>query len=134
MALPGIINQSDFIYIPVVLNIFKYRTLSFQYISHRVLRWTLAPLGLLLIFLSNFALAIHAGILSLSFYPVLFGLQMLFYISALTGWYLQSKRIKVKALFVPYYFFIMTYAVYLGFLRYIKGKQSVNWERAKRAS
>jgi cellulose synthase/poly-beta-1,6-N-acetylglucosamine synthase-like glycosyltransferase len=32
-----------------LLNIFKYGTLSFQYISHRVLRWSLTPLSLILL-------------------------------------------------------------------------------------
>lgn len=32
-----------------LLNIFKYGTLSFQYISHRVLRWSLTPLCLILL-------------------------------------------------------------------------------------
>jgi hypothetical protein len=52
---------------------------------------------------------------------------------ALLGWYLANKQIKVKALFVPYYFFIMNLCMYLGFVKYIRGKQSANWERAKRA-
>jgi hypothetical protein len=50
----------------------------------------------------------------------------------LLGWYLENKSIKVKILFVPYYFFIMNLSVFLGLKRYLKGSQSVNWERAKR--
>ena len=46
---------------------------------------------------------------------------------------LANKQIKVKALFVPYYFFIMNLCMYLGFIRFLRGKQSANWERAKRA-
>jgi fucose 4-O-acetylase-like acetyltransferase len=60
-------------------------------------------------------------------------LQVLFYLLALTGWFLENRKMKVKALFIPYYFFIMNYAVYMGFFRFIKKAQSVNWERAKRA-
>ena len=45
-----------------LLNIFKYGTLSFQYISHRVLRWTLAPLSLLLMLTASLVLAFHEGI------------------------------------------------------------------------
>jgi hypothetical protein len=52
---------------------------------------------------------------------------------ALLGWYFENKRIKVKVLFVPYYFFIMNLCVYLGLFRFLKGKQSVSWERAQRA-
>ena len=117
-----------------LLNIFKYGVLSFQYISHRVLRWTLAPLSLLLMLIAGFILAIHEGILTLGFYSILFWLQILFYLSALLGWYLENKAIRIKLLFVPYYFFIMNLCVFLGLIRYIKGSQSVNWERAKRGA
>jgi cellulose synthase/poly-beta-1,6-N-acetylglucosamine synthase-like glycosyltransferase len=115
-----------------LLNLFKYGTLSFQYISHRVLRWTLAPLSLLLLIPTGLALALSEGLFSLGFYSILFWMQVLFYTSALLGWYLENRSIKVKLLFVPYYFFIMNLSVFLGLRRYLKGSQSVNWERAKR--
>jgi len=115
-----------------LLNIFKYGTLSFQYISHRVLRWTLAPLSLLLMIPAGLMLATNEGISGFGFYSSLFWLQILFYLSALLGWYLENRSIKVKILFVPYYFFIMNLSVFLGLRRYIKGSQSVNWERAQR--
>ncbi len=115
-----------------LLNIFKYGTLSFQYISHRVLRWTLAPLCLLLLIPAGALLAVNEGIMDLGFYSILFWLQVLFYVSALLGWYLENRSIKIKVLFVPYYFFIMNLSVFLGLKRYLKGSQSVNWERAKR--
>jgi cellulose synthase/poly-beta-1,6-N-acetylglucosamine synthase-like glycosyltransferase len=118
-----------------LLNIFKYGTLSFQYISHRVLRWSLAPLSLLLILILNLFLSIREiqqnqpGL-----YTVIMVLQLLFYLAALTGWILENRKLKVKVLFVPYYFFIMNYSVYLGFFRYLRRTQSVNWDRAKRAA
>ncbi len=115
-----------------LLNFFKYGTLSFQYISHRVLRWTLAPLSLLMLIPAGLILAINEGIFEFGFYSLLFWLQILFYAAALLGWYLENKSIKVKILFVPYYFFIMNLSVFLGLKRYLKGSQSVNWERAKR--
>lgn len=117
-----------------LLNVFKYGTLSFQYISHRVLRWTLAPLALLFMIPAGLILALNEGIFGFETYSLLFWLQILFYISALLGWYLENHSIKVKLLFVPYYFFIMNLSVFLGFKRYMKGSQSVNWERAVRAT
>jgi cellulose synthase/poly-beta-1,6-N-acetylglucosamine synthase-like glycosyltransferase len=111
-----------------LLNIFKYGMLSFQYISHRVLRWTITPVALLLVLLLNIFL-IHIS----DFYTVIMGLQILFYLSAFTGWILENKRLKVKIFFIPYYFFIMNYAVFMGFGRFIRKTQSVNWERAKRS-
>jgi cellulose synthase/poly-beta-1,6-N-acetylglucosamine synthase-like glycosyltransferase len=111
-----------------LLNIFKYGLLSFQYISHRVLRWTITPIALLLLLIVNIILASSS-----TFFLIVLGLQILFYLSALIGWKLEDKKLKVKIFFIPYYFFIMNYAVFMGFGRYIKKSQSVNWERAKRA-
>ncbi|MFT4666932.1 MAG: biofilm PGA synthesis N-glycosyltransferase PgaC [Polaribacter sp.] len=111
-----------------LLNFFKYGTLSFQYISHRVLRWTLAPLALLIILITNITLAFQGDF----FFQIVMALQILFYAMAAIGYLLERKAIKFKAFFVPYYFCVMNYAVYRGFFRIIKGKQSVLWERAER--
>ena len=115
-----------------LLNFFKYGTLSFQYISHRVLRWTLAPVSLLFMLITGLALALNEGIFACGLYSIAFWLQILFYLAALLGWYLENRSIRLKLLFVPYYFFIMNLSVFLGFKRYLKKSQSVNWERAKR--
>ncbi|MDG2431852.1 glycosyltransferase family 2 protein [Flavobacterium sp.] len=117
-----------------LLNIFKYGTLSFQYISHRVLRWSLTPVCLLLLIPVLTVIALSEGIMSLGLYSTLFWLQFLFYAAALLGWFLENRKTRVKILFVPYYFFIMNLSVVLGFFRYMKNSQSVNWERSKRAA
>lgn len=114
-----------------LLNILRYGTLSFQYISHRVLRWTLAPLSLVLLIPVNMILAYQEA-KPTGLYSILLGLQVLFYIASFAGWFLENRKVRVKLLFVPYYFMIMNFSVILGFFRYMKGKQSVNWERAKR--
>jgi len=116
-----------------LLNVFKYGTLSFQYISHRVLRWSLTPLCLVLLIPVSCFLAYNEGIFDFGLYSILFWLQVLFYCAALLGWFLENRSTRVKALFVPYYFFIMNLSVVLGFFRYMKKSQPVNWERAKRA-
>ena len=116
-----------------LLNIFKYGTLSFQYISHRVLRWTLSPLCLVLLIPVLFVLVFQEGLLNFGLYGTLFWLQLLFYTAALLGWIMENRSTRIKILFIPYYFFIMNLSVILGFFRFIKNTQSVNWERAKRA-
>jgi len=116
-----------------LLNVFKYGTLSFQYISHRVLRWSLTPLCLVLLIPVLSILAVNEGLMSFELYATLFWLQLLFYAAAVLGWFLENRETRVKILFVPYYFFIMNLSVVLGFFRYMKKSQSVNWERAKRA-
>lgn len=111
-----------------LLNIFRFGWLSFQYISHRVLRWTLTPIALVSIFFLNLWLAIQ----TLQFYQLILALQVVFYLAALLGWWLQTQKLKLKVLFVPYYFVVMNLSVFLGFWRFIKGRQSVVWEKAKR--
>jgi cellulose synthase/poly-beta-1,6-N-acetylglucosamine synthase-like glycosyltransferase len=111
-----------------LLNFFKYGVLSFEYISHRVLRWTIAPLALPFIFILNLLLALSGDI----FYQIILAGQIGFYLLAIVGLFLETRKIKLKIAFVPYYFCIMNYAVYKGFMRYIKGNQSVLWEKAKR--
>lgn len=110
-----------------LLNPFKYGIVTFQYISHRVLRWTLAPLALPIVFITN-TLLINHGLL----YGSLFIGQVLFYLAALLGMLLEKKHIRLKLLFIPYYFCMMNYAVYIGFLKYLKGSQSVLWEKSIR--
>lgn len=101
--------------------------LWFQYVSHRVLRWSLAPL-LLPVLLALNLLLWDAGIV----YQFLAVCQVAFYGAAAIGWLLESRSIRLKAVYIPYYFCVMNYAVYAGFLRFWKGGQSVLWERAKR--
>jgi biofilm PGA synthesis N-glycosyltransferase PgaC len=103
--------------------------LSFQYISHRVLRWTVTPFLMLLALILNCIIAVQSTNL---FYKTLLACQVLFYLLALLGWAFERKHIRVKALFIPYYFCMMNYAVVAGILRYAGGKQSAVWEKAKR--
>lgn len=112
-----------------LLNPFRYGILSFQYVSHRVMRWTLAPLSLPLILLSNIFLAVHSQF----FYIIILAAQIFFYGVAYLGYLYQDKKITIKGFFVPYYFVVMNLSVYAGLLRFLRGKQSVVWEKSKRA-
>lgn len=113
-----------------LLNPFRHGWLSFQYVSHRVLRWTVTPLALALVIPLNVWLAIDKG----GIYKWVLAAQAAFYVMVALGAVLKDKRISLKGFYVPYYFFIMNLAVYLGFARYIKGNQSVLWEKARRAA
>lgn len=118
------------LWLSALLNPFKYGTLTFQYVSHRVLRWTLTPLALLWVLITNGLLAWHTS----GLFDVLWILQLTFYLLGFTGWLLerQKLKLKLKAFFIPFYFLMMNVCVYLGFLRFIRGNQSVIWEKAKR--
>ena len=55
-----------------------------------------------------------------------------FYLAAILGSILESRSIKIKILFIPFYFCMMNYATIMGTFRYFKGKQSAAWEKSKR--
>lgn len=116
------------------LNPFHDFRLAFQFISHKISRWLMVPFALPILFILNLLIVYIDGYNQLTVYSVMFLLQLLYYIITLVGWIMQSMNIKLKILFVPYYIFMMNYASWLGLFRYLKGSQSVNWERAKRSS
>ena len=110
-------------------NPFHYPVFTFQYISHRVLRWTITPFLLILALILNAWIAYDTRSL---FYQVLFSLQVFFYLLSLIGLYFENRNIRIKALFIPYYFCVMNYAVIAGIFRYYQNNQSAAWEKSKR--
>lgn len=115
-------------------NIFKYGWLSFQYVSHRAMRWAVAPFCLPLIFMLNLALVFFENTPEpLSLYKILFLAQVVFYVLALVGYWFENQKIRIKLLFVPFYFSFMNYCAIKGYNRYRQGITSGIWEKAKRA-
>jgi poly-beta-1,6-N-acetyl-D-glucosamine synthase len=111
-----------------LLNPFKNGTLTFQYISHRLLRWTVVPFALVLI------LGINAVLVSKNqFYLLSFIAQIVFYSMAILGFYYEKMGKKVKVLYIPYYFSMMNYSALAGFKRFLNNQQNVVWEKAVRA-
>ncbi len=117
-----------------LLNPFRHGMLSIQYISHKVLRWTIAPIALFCLPIVNFfILPEELEIRTFNFFSYFFYLQGFMYLLALLGWMLEQRKIRFKLLFIPYYFTAMNYASLRGWVRFLKGKQSVNWEKSQRA-
>lgn len=112
-----------------LLNPFRFGILSFQYVSHRVLRWTIAPWALIPLIIFNYLLVILNGEVV---YITLFLLQTLFYFTALAGYFMENHHLKNKWLFIPYYFLMMNWSALAGAIKYLRGRQSVKWERASR--
>ncbi|NQX38585.1 Glycosyltransferase, catalytic subunit of cellulose synthase and poly-beta-1,6-N-acetylglucosamine synthase [Pedobacter steynii] len=110
-------------------NPFNYPVLTFQYISHRVLRWTITPFLLILVFVLNGWIAFNSPQL---IYKLMFIGQLAFYFLSLLGLFFESRHIRIKAFFIPYYFCVMNYAVMAGIIRFSKKNQSAAWEKSKR--
>jgi len=117
-----------------LLNPFRYGVLTWQYISHKVLRWTLAPLSLFLLFLTNLIIVWDGGWWNtFNFFSFLLYFQILAYIFVLAGWFFENQKLRFKLFFVPYYFILVNYASLRGMYRYFRGKQPASWEKSKRA-
>lgn len=113
-----------------LMNVFKYPRLSFQYISHRVLRWTLCPVFLPLVLICSIILvASNQGFL----YTIILAAQLLFYLLAFFGFLTASRKTRIGFLYAPYYLLFINYSTYAGFFRFLKGSQTVLWEKASRA-
>lgn len=113
-----------------LLAFWKQPKLSFLYISHRVLRWTLSPLCLIIAYLSNAVLFFFSKDV---FYQMLFAAQTIFYLMALLAAFSFVEKKKIKILKLAYYFVFMNLSVILGFFRFLRGRQPAAWEKAKRS-
>ena len=112
-----------------MMNPFRKPIVAFQFISHRVLRWSITPFALMALIPLNVALVImKAG----NVYTVIWLLQIIFYATALCG-YIQEKRgNRSKLLYIPYYFLFMNMNVFAG-IPYLRSHSKGGiWEKAKR--
>ncbi len=113
-----------------LFNPFFRPLLGFQYVSHRVLRWTITPFLMILVVFLNayFVLENFNWLLAIIMIS-----QLGFYSLAALGWLLERKEVRIKILFIPYYFCFMNYCVLVGIYRYFfTQKSSVLWDKAKR--
>lgn len=108
---------------------FRRFIVAFQFVSHRVLRWTVTPVAMMALIPLNVALVMmKAG----TVYTVIWLLQLLFYLAALLGYLKEQSGKKSRLLFIPYYFLFMNLNVFRGmyYLRHHQGGGA--WEKAKR--
>ena len=112
-----------------MMNPFRNFTVAFQFVSHRVLRWSITPIAMLALIPLNVALVMmKAG----TAYTIIWILQILFYLAAFGGYLLEQHGRKNKLLYVPYYFLFMNINVFRG-MYYLKNHQGGGtWEKAKR--
>ena len=113
-----------------LLNPFRYGMLTFQFFSHRVLRWIVSPSLLALLIVLNAAMIIlGAG----QFYSFTMVCQAIFYACAYAGWKSDRSGHTIKVLSVPYYFVFMNFSTFRGLIYYINRISSGAWAKAQRA-
>lgn len=100
-----------------LMNPLRHPVVAFQFVSHRVLRWTITPACLFALIPLNTILVLSGeGII----YNIIWILQILFYASALAGMRISK------------YFVFMNLNVFRG-MAYLLNNTSGTWEKAKRA-
>ncbi len=102
---------------------------AFQFVSHRVLRWTITPVALLaLIPLNALLVLLGAG----TIYSVILLLQTLFYLAAIISWLLERHGRHSRLLYIPHYFLFMNLNVFRGMKYLMTHNTSGAWEKAQR--
>ena len=113
-----------------MLNPLRQPLVTFQYVSHRVLRWSVTPVAMVILLVVNAALALWQGGW---FYNVMLILQLLFYLMAFAGWIESRYGRKNKLLYTAYYFVFMNLNVFRGMVYLSHHGKSGAWEKAKRS-
>ena len=113
-----------------MLNPLRQPLVTFQYVSHRVLRWSITPVAMIILLAVNIILVLMGAGL---FYSIFLALQLLFYLIALIGWISSRYGHKNKILNIIYYFVFMNINVFRGMAYLRTHGKSGAWEKAKRS-
>ncbi len=108
-----------------LLDIRRYQLFSWQYLSHKHLRYC-AFIFIACAYLFN-GLILQKSI----FYKLLFTMQNLLYSCAFFVHLLLKKRKSVGILYIPYYFILINIAAGHAFIRFCKGQKQVIWTPRK---
>lgn len=112
-----------------MMNPFRRPVVAFQFVSHRVLRWSITPFALMALIPLNVALVMMKAD---TIYTASWILQIVFYLTALCGYLMENKGHRSKLLYVPYYFLFMNMNVFAGIPYLYSHRGGGTWEKAKR--
>jgi len=108
-----------------LFNPLRHGFVSFQLISHKLLRW-LMPVFMVA------ALVTNAFMLGRPFYNLTFALQVAFYALAILGWLAERFHVRSRILSVPLYFSTVNLASLISMYRIWKGHKAVTWETLRK--
>jgi hypothetical protein len=104
-----------------ILNPFRYPLYAWGLISHKLLRW-LVPYLLIVLFTINLLL------LDRPFYKLGLVMQIAFYVLALAGYLWQRGSKPPRILGIPFSFCLVNLAALVGMARFMTGKKAGQWE------
>ena len=103
----------------------RFSWVSFQLVSHKVLRW-MVPVYLSILFLATAALA------NSSTFRYLFLLQLSFYLFGFASLFIPLHRLRLSLLGIPLYFCTINAAVLVGFFEVCRGHRFTIWDTARK--
>ncbi len=99
----------------------KRGRVALQFISHKVLR-TISPIFILL-------LPLACWLAEAPVYRLMLNLQAAFYLVGFLGYLQEFLGLRIRYLYMPFYFLMGNVAAVFGFVRFILKKQSILWKR-----
>lgn len=115
------IDASAMFYMRSLLNPFKYPLPFLMLASHKIGRWLVPFLMIGVFFLNFFLLGKHL-------YEGLMILQISFYSLTLISFLLSLFGVRIKYLFIPYYFCLINIAASAGCIKAVFGNKQTSWE------
>jgi cellulose synthase/poly-beta-1,6-N-acetylglucosamine synthase-like glycosyltransferase len=117
------IGTGSFRVLPELLRIPQSGFSALAFFSHKLLRWII-PVLLILVFVSNLFL------LSQPFYIATLGAQLALIFWAAIGFIFREPLSRVRFTLVGYFFFAMHLAFLIGLLRSFSGSKEAVWQRS----
>ena len=108
------------------LNVFRYGVFSYQFFCHKLLRW-MVPFLMVLVFLLNLPLATGSPV-----YFALLSLQILFYAAGLVSIFGNLYASSGLLLKVPAYFLTVNASIFVAWLRFLSGERIRTWTPSER--
>ena len=113
------------LFMRTLFNPLRFGFVSFQLVSHKVMRW-LVPLFLVQLLVANLFLV------GIGLYNLALGLQVVFYAMAALGYFAEKAGRKLPLLSVPVFFVTINLACLLAMARVVKGQRAVTWETVRK--
>ncbi len=115
-------GMNGMLFVRRLFNPKKYPFVSFQLISHKLLRWLVSVFAII-VFVSNAMLVTTSW-----FYALLFICQIAFYSSAVVGYYKEQKGIHKPIFYLPLYFCTVNLAALISMFKVLKKENMVTWQ------
>jgi hypothetical protein len=115
-------GMNGMLFVRDLFNPGKYPFVSFQLISHKLLRW-LVSLFAIMALLAN-ALLVRTS----WFYALTFVCQLAFYGLAVTGYFKEKAGIHKPIFYLPLYFCIVNLAALISMFKVLCGQNIVTWQ------